>query len=283
MNVFQQAVRAGYSCIPCHGKIPSVSSWKKYMECRPSTSEAEGWTGNIAIICGKISGGLVCVDFDVKNGDKWNEWQLDVNNIEPKVLSKIYVETTPSGGYHVCYRSPENSRNAKLACNKDGAATIETRGEGGYFVCAPSIGYSVYFGKLSTLKKITESEESILLAVAESYNEYEKEEYKPIHNKEVKGTTVLNRYDSVTDPVSILQAHGWKVVFNRGGKVYLRRPGKNDGISATWNAIPKRFYCFSTSTVFDSRKLYKPSAVYSVLEHNGDFSKAAKHLRNKGF
>jgi len=279
MNIFQRALKAGYSVIPCNGKIPNVRSWRRYMQKQATVSEAGYWNGNIAVICGRVSGGLVCIDFDVKNGNKWDDWILDVNNIGPELLSKLYMETTPSGGYHVCYRAESGVRNLKLANNQTGQAMIETRGEGGYFVCAPSKGYAVYYGKLSKLKKLTDGEEATLLAVCESYNKIEREKYKPQNKTRVEGDTVFNRYDSVVDPVPLLQAHGWQVAGQfRNNRVYLRRPGKRDGISASWNVIPGRFYCFSTSTDFESERAYKPSAIYAILEHNGDFRGACREL-----
>jgi hypothetical protein len=240
--------------------------------------EAASWIGDIGIVCGAVSGGLVALDFDVKNGDRVDPWILDVNAIKPELLSKLYMETTPSGGRHICYRSSGEFRNKPLACNTDGKAMIETRGEGGYIIVAPSIGYSVRFNRLSQLRPLTIDEESILLAVAEGFNEYEKPEYRPAHSAEVSGDTVFNRYDSVTDPVPLLEAHGWTVVYGKKGKAHLRRPDKRDGISASWNHIPGRFYCFSSSTQFESETPYKPSAVYAILEHGGDFRAACRAL-----
>lgn len=282
MNIFQKAISAGFSCVPCNGKVPT-KNWKKYTTIRATMKEASTWSGNIGIVCGKISGGLIALDFDIKNGDRLDEWITDVNNIKPELLSLLYCEKTPSGGMHICYRSKNEMNNKKLACNINGEVMIETRGENGIIVCAPSKGYEVFFGKLSKLKQITDDDESILLAVAEGFNEFEREEYKPKHSTEVTGDTVFNRFDSVTDPVPILQAHGWSVVNNHGNRVYLRRPGKNEGISATWNAVPDRFYCFSTSTKFESEKVYKASAVYAILEHDGDYKAAAKALYDSGY
>jgi hypothetical protein len=278
MNIFQRALKAGLSCVPCNGKVPSLKTWREYMKYPATLDVAANWTGNIEIVCGRVSGGLVCIDFDIKNGDRYHFWVYSVSIVNPKILSKLYVETTPSGGYHVCYRSNTDIHNMVLAKNKEGKGMIEVRGEGGLFVCAPSKGYTKSYGKLGTLETLSEDEESILLAVAESFNEYEKEEYKPKHNVEVTGDTVFNRYDSSVDPIPLLIQHGWKVVFNRGEKVYLRRPGKKEGFSATWNVVPNRFYCFSTSTIFKSHHVYKPSAVYTILEHGGDFRAACKAL-----
>jgi len=281
VNVFQKALKCGYSVIPCNGKKPSVS-WKQYQKIPATIDQAKNWTGNIAVVCGKVSGGLVVLDFDIKNGNRFDDWVRDVNAIDSKVLSKLYIETTPSGGYHVCYKSTTELPNIKLACNKENLAMIETKGEGGCSNCAPSKGYHVYYNTLKNISVISDEEESVLLAVAESFNEFERKEYVPKNKTEITGDTILNRYDSVVNPVPLLQNHGWKVVFSRGEKVYLKRPDKKDGsISATWNVIPDRFYCFTTSTIFESEHVYKASAVYAMLEHGGDFAAACKCLADE--
>jgi hypothetical protein len=294
MNIFQQAIKAGYSVIPCNGKIPDTNflpidkttlkpTWKPYKNSIVRNDVAEKWTGNIAVICGKVSGGLTCIDFDVKNGDKFDEFLCDMNHLLPELLSKLYYETTPSHGYHVCFKSDISIKNKKLACNKSGVATIETRGEGGYFVCAPSENYAKYYGKLSSLNKITDNEAKLLIAVCESLNEFEEKVYIPKQKTEVTGDTVFNRYDSVSDPIKLLLKHGWKVVLTKNDTVYLRRPGKDKGISATWNNVPNRLYCFTTSTVFKPETPYKASAVYTFLEHGGNFNEAANALRETIF
>lgn len=246
----------------------------------PQISDAANWTGNIGIICGAVSGGLTAIDFDIKNGDRWEQWLSDVNNITPHTLSKLYVEKTPSGGYHVVFRSAYKSKNTKLASNKSGAGMIETRGEGGYFICAPSKGYSVYFGKLSGLEQLPEGEPEALISICESYDELEQKKYIPVkkQNSKPQGETVFDKYDSCNDPIELLVKYGWKVVYAKNDKVYLRRPDKTEGVSATWNVVPNRFYCFSTSTQFESCHVYKASAVYAMLVHGGNFRAACKEL-----
>ena len=282
MNIFQRAINAGYSCYPCNGKIPTVP-WKKYMSEFPTMKEAENWSGNIGIVCGNISGGLTCIDFDIKNGDRWDVWLFDVNNIIPSTLSRLYIENTPSGGYHVVFRSDYECRSKKLASNKDGTCMIETRGEKGCFISAPSEGYKLYYGKLAGLKKISHEEAEILIATGEVFDEREKKEYKPSKAAPIIGDSVFNRYDSTMDPCDILLSHGWTIAFKNGETVYLRRPEKKEGISATWNAVPGRFYCFTTSTEFENEHAYKPSAVYTVLEHGGNIKAACKQLASEGF
>ena len=89
----------------------------------------------------------------------------------PGLLDCLEIETSPSGGWHVVYRSAEpECGSVKLASRRedvDGSGEvvrfgkhykprkdrncrwhtvltmIETRGEGGLFLCAPSPGYQL--------------------------------------------------------------------------------------------------------------------------------------------
>jgi len=86
-------------------------------------------------------------------------------------------------------------------------------------------------------------------------------------------------YDQRGDMASLLMAHGWTKVGSHG----WRRPDKTDGISATWDKVPGRFYVFSSSTGFEPNHTYKPWHVYAKLKCGGDFKQAARELGNAGF
>ena len=87
-------------------------------------------------------------------------------------------------------------------------------------------------------------------------------------------------YDARGDVMDLLKRHDWKPL--QGGK-YWTRPGKTHGISASLNIIPDRFWCFTSSTIFEQNKLYRPWHVYAILEHGGDFHAAARSLAAAGF
>ena len=166
MNIFTTYASYGLSVIPVNGKIPQIPSWKQYQGEIVKPEISETWVnGGIAIICGKISGGLVCIDFDIKNGNKWLDWSMLIAKEYPELLSKLVIEKTPSGGYHVLFRSDIEIKNTKLAINLEKAATIETRGEGGYFVCAPSQGYEFYYSDFSHLQKLSDDETEIITLI----------------------------------------------------------------------------------------------------------------------
>lgn len=286
MNIYQKYISLGLSCIPCIDKKPTIP-WKAFQTCLPALEIAEKWEATqVAIVCGSVSGGLICIDFDIKNGNRYDDWIMLINNQYPELLSKLVIEKSPSGGYHVIFRSNFSIKNIKLAVNKEGLCTIETRGEGGYFVCNPSPNYTIEYGNFENIQKLTTDETEIVLSVAKSFNEKTIEiEYPKIENTN-GGLTPFDDYDSKNGNAveNILVCHGWKTIFKNKDKIYFQRPDKTGrGISATWNVIPNRFYVFSTSTIFKNETVYKPSAIYTILEKNGDYREAAKTLFRLGY
>lgn len=287
MNIFQQYLSYGLSVIPCEMKRPLIS-WKNYQASPETIEGSKSWSASqIAIVCGKVSGGVVCIDFDIKNGDKYHPWILIINEEYPELLTKLVIEQSPSGGYHAIFKTDYKIGNVKIANNKDNKATIETRGEGGYFVCAPSPGYILQYGSFDKIQKLSNEETEIVINTARSFNEnvVESAKEKEIsRDTTIQGISPFDDYNLKNDVSDILYKHGWLLLFDKAGKKYFRRPGKNDrSISATWNVIPNRFYCFTTSTAFENQHIYKASAVYSILEHNGDYSAAAKELYALGY
>ena len=286
MNIFQKYLSYGLSVIPCEMKRPLLS-WKPYQNAPETVEGASNWRGSqIALICGTVSKGLLCVDFDTKNGDMYNPWIKLINEQYPELLSKLVIEQSPSGGYHVCFLTGYKIGNVKLATNADNKATIETRGEGGYFVCAPSPNYVLQYGDFEHLTMLSNEETEIIITACKSFNEkvIEITKEKELSRDTISGLSPFDDYNLRHDVTDILQKHGWTLIFNRGEKKYFQRPGKDErSISATWNAIPDRFYVFSTSTQFENNHVYKASAVFAVLEHNGDYSAAAKDLYARGY
>jgi hypothetical protein len=287
-KIFSDYLSYGLSVIPCKEKRPTISSWQKFQTTLPTPQEIADFSGpQIACICGRVSGGLVCIDFDIKNGDRYDQWLTLINENAPELLSKIICEKTPSGGYHIVFKTPTEIRNLKLACNTENKCMIETRGEGGYFVCAPSENYELQFGDFYSISKLTKEETEFIISSARSFNEFIVEHYEKIHaavHTNSNGITPFDDYDSKNTPVDMLLSHGWSICFKRGDAVYLKRPGKEGrAISATWNSVPGRFYCFSTSTQFENDKYYKASAVYTILEHGGNYNAAAKALYDSGY
>jgi AAA domain-containing protein/bifunctional DNA primase/polymerase-like protein len=315
----EKCVAAGLSTLPAirrgEEKRVALLKWKPYQERLPDAGELESWFGAgvqaICIVCGKVSGNLEMIDFDL-GGAMYAAWRESVEAMAPGLLERLIIESTPSGGLHAVYRcESEVCGNVKLANRvfdamdekpitvggkdyrprqcKDGswaatAVAIETRGEGGLFLCAPSPGYKILQGDLSRPPTITTDERDILLGCAwqldESRDGREIVGASPV-GPSVGGHRPGDEFSKRGDPRPFLEAHGWVMV--RGGEnEHWRRPGKDTGSSATLK--DGVFYVFSSNAApFEPSKGYSPFAVYTLLEHQGDFAHAASALASNGY
>lgn len=288
MNAIEKYINAGISIIPVDSNKMPLGEWKQYQTTVAGPSAYNIWSLPIAAIGGKVSGGLACIDFDDK-GSKFPEWCQIVKDSGFNIKAKTVIQQTPSGGWHVIFRTKLDIRNKKLAMrllpdNKK-QVLIETRGEGGYFLITPSDGYVLKNGDPSMPVMLDDNDVDLMLSSARSLTEEIREHSIPKTQIALSktGITPFDDYDSRTSPVDVMCSYGWQVAFKKNEKVYLRRPDKNKGLSATWNHVPNRLYVFSTSTVFENETVYKPSAVYAILEHNGDYTAAAKALYSQGY
>lgn len=94
-------------------KRPIHNNWQE-VKTKYDMSNCEA----VGIVCGSISGNLEAIDFDLKydtTGTLMNDYIQAVNNISPNLISKLVVQRTVSGGYHILYRCVEIEGNQKLA------------------------------------------------------------------------------------------------------------------------------------------------------------------------
>jgi hypothetical protein len=301
-------------------KRVALRAWKPYQARLPTDAEVRGWFANghaaLCLVCGAVSGGLEMIDFDVA-AEAFEAWRGVVRETAPDLLDRLVIESTPSGGRHIVYRCEGRvCGNLKLAQRRlavpngepttlggktfrprrqsDGSwsvllTLIETRGEGGIFLCAPSEGYELLQGDLANPPVLTADEREALLAAAWALNEV-------VPNPEPIPATGANvarpgdAYAKRGDVRDVLRRHGWTLaraaVSGGDGNEYWRRPGKTDGWSATLKEMSggRVFYVFSSNAApFEPGKAYGPFAVYTLLEHNGDFAAAARALRAEGY
>jgi hypothetical protein len=267
------------------------------------------------------------IDFDF-GGELFEPWHAKVDATTPGLAERLVVESTQSSGWHVTYRcEAQVCGNLKLAQRKrpvaeheisldeagretvsvrgkkyvvradeDGVkhvliTLIETRGQGGLFLCAPTAGYEVVQGDLRNVPLLTEAQRDILLQAAWELNEYlpPAVDGPPSRSRRRNHmSTGRNGTDRPGDDFNargdirpILRANGWTLV-RTGENEYWRRPGKNSGWSATLR--DGVFYCFSTNAShFEAETAYSPFSVYALLEHEGDFAAAASGLRQQGY
>jgi hypothetical protein len=304
--ILEAALRArdaGISVMPVAedgSKAPAVGKWKQHMRVIPSEAEIRyrfATSTGLALICGRVSGGLECLDFDVRDVfDTFCEAceKAGLGELLARIMAG-YHETSPRG-VHLLYRCSD-AKSTKLARRRLGAkikALIETKGEGGYVITAPSHGkvhpdgvYELVTGSLESIVTLTDEEHRALHDIARALDEdlpLEEERREPAPSVDSWSDRPGDEYARTTSWADILEPHGWRHLWTRNERTFWRRPGKSKGISATTNyADSNLFYSFSTSTEFEANRGYGKFSAYALLEHRGDFRAAASCLRDQGF
>ncbi len=260
---------------------------------------ANGYPG-IGVVCGAVSGNLEMLELEgraVLDGTAQRFWDLmdtELADVKERLLSG-YCETSPSGGIHIMFRVEGTPvlGNAKLAQrpNPDKTsltrrlALIETRGEGGFVVVAPSHGpvhpsgkpWRLVAGSPATLAVLTPEEYRALHQVAASLDEMPVLASQPA----AAGLNGLPGYDPTEAPswAAILQPAGWVARYEQRGRTYWRRPGKNIGVSAVTGGDIDQFWCWSTSVAgVEPERSYTRFGLYAAVWCGGDFSEARRQL-----
>ncbi|MCU0710014.1 MAG: bifunctional DNA primase/polymerase, partial [Pirellula sp.] len=226
-------------------KRPALSGWKTYQTNIPSERQLLDWFSNphdaICVVTGVVSGNLEMLDFD-RGGDRFDAWAA---TIPPALLARLVIETSQSGGKHVIYRCSEPiNGNMKLAMGyRDGSLVtlIETRGEGGLFLCAPTFGYTILQGSLNEIPVLTPQEREQLLEAAWELNAHLPAAEVPVDSQFVPENRPGDDFNNRGDVRSLLVKHGWTLA-KAGENELWRRPGKSHGWSASLK--DKSFYVF---------------------------------------
>ena len=284
-------IAAGLSVIPIRpGSKQASIKWEPYQKRRMSAEEARQHFVNgcqVALVCGSVSGNLECVDFD--KPELFQPFLDTVEGVNAALRSKLTVwQQTPSGGYHLVYRcSGPVGGNRKLATSaryQDDQGRprqdvfIETRGAGGYFLAAPSKGYTLH-GSLESLPVLTPEERDLLHAIAKSFDEAEPQGHQqPARTDTNTGDRPGDVFNREADWQTLLEGEGWTFVKTMGDRQHWTRPGKTDGsVSATLNE--QGLFVFSSSTPLPVQKPLDKFAFYAYSRFNGDFKEAARSLR----
>jgi hypothetical protein len=292
--------QAQLTVIPCErrSKRPRLRQWKPYQEQSPTALDLVRWFGPwsstdaVAIVTGRVSGGLEVLDFDAP--ELFPAWAERLQRRHADLLQALPVVRTPSGGYHVYFRSAgPTAGNQKLAVDpakpRGKYTLIETRGEGGYVLAPPSAGYEMQQGRLTALPLLEAPERTLLLDTARAFSR------QPVVTSPRPrsaprsllgaGSRPGDDYNRRGDVTTILERHGWRCVRYFQETSYWRRPGKRWGHSATYNYRASRYFYVFTSNAppFAPDRAYSPFAVFTLLEHGGDYRTAAVTLRRLGY
>ncbi len=291
-------------------KAPAVA-WQKYQEARPDIGVIIDWfssgkTDGIGTLTGAVSGNLEMLEWE---GRAFDAGMLEVFRQDlvehgaDELWERLqgWAEMTPGGGIHFNFRVTDSParRNTKLASTADNTVLIETRGEGGFTVNAPSGGRTHPTGKPwltisggpATMGQFTGAERDMLHMIAALRDEEQAwntgEDGGGRAGRSVRLGNELLPGDDYAAKVSwaqILEPLGWRARPERGFTGWIR-PGKTaPGNSATTGLNEAdNLYVFSTNTVFQARKYYDKFGAFALLEHQGNIGAAASALRQAGY
>ncbi|MFK5160579.1 bifunctional DNA primase/polymerase, partial [Propionibacterium freudenreichii] len=318
--------QAGASVIPVKPdgtKRPAVP-WKRHQTVPATAAQVKAWwadeTAGIGLICGAVSGGLEMLELEgraVKENILTDLATAFADHDKADLWAKLtagYLEASPSGGLHIIYRvNGKPKPNTKLArrpatdaekADNPGAQVevlIETRGEGGYTVVAPTPGtchpsgrgWVAIAGTPDTVATITADERDAIHAIAATCDQMPSTPAPvaralPSPVAPGEGGRPGDAFNSAASWDDILTPAGWQRVRRDGPGWDWVRPGKKaaDGISATTGTSTDgvdRFYVFTTSTQFDTEVPYSKFAAWAVLNTGGDMSEAARQLAAQGY
>lgn len=300
---------AGINPIPAYGskapkgispKAPAIPTWKEWQAKRMPAAMIEKMILDIPDAVGAVTGGyagnLEALDFDtmdvyerfIEAGAKCGIGDLI------KRIACGYDEKSPKGR-HYLYRvelapgkpCPGNEKWARTKPDANGKSEtlIETRGEGGFIVLAPSLtgAYSMVTGGIESIVTITSGERDQLKAVAVMFCENpepEKPKAKSIKTgpgkpgedgisvslsmpshpplSEAKSKLIkvsagtISDFNNSTTWKDLLTADSWTELYTRGAKTFWKRPGK-DGVGCSGVSGPggkakgDSFTCFSSN------------------------------------
>jgi len=313
---------AGLCVVPARpdGTKAPAAFWKKYQAQRPSREQIHAWFSTdqydgLGVITGAVSGSLEMFELEGRateagigagiadiadNSDLGDLW---------RTVTSGYFEVTPSGGFHLLYRvdgtvagstklARRPATDRELAENPDEKikVLIETRGEGGFTVCAPSGGrthpsggaWVMVSGTPTTIPTISEDERDAIHVLAATADTMPKTPTLPpaqpraAHDPQ-DGLRPGDDYNDRARWADILP--DWRQVYtDHSGITYWRRPGKRIGLSATTGLNDgNNLYVFTTSTSFEAETPYSKFGAYTHLHHNGDWKAAAKALAADGY
>jgi len=290
---------------PRRGWAPLKSRWPTQTELR---SWFNGWgcSPGVAVVCGRISGGLEAIDVD--SNEHAEPWLSQVRQQCPVLVDRLVLVQTPRPGLHAYYRCPEMGGNKKLAQTirvdestgaKETKTIIETRGEGGYALIPPTPSYCHPSGRayeyltsrtLVNVETISIEDRDLLFQIARSFSSTPPPPQRPrqesIPRRPVDRRRPGDDFNVRADWAELLARHDWTLSHVASeGVQHWTRPDKAEGTSATVD-----YYGSDLLHVFTSNALpleqdsaYTKFSFLTLMEFDGDFQAAAQALQQQGY
>ncbi|MFE5662427.1 DUF927 domain-containing protein [Streptomyces niveus] len=315
---------------PDGSKAPDVRSWTQYKVTRSTPEDHDRWFGDghrtgIGAVTGTVSGGVMLIEFEglaVKEGVLDQVAELAHNSQLGDLWETIttgWAEQSPSGGVHykVVVKDRPADPNTKLArrlaredeytaeerqrvSEKPGTkivrVLIETRGEGGFVVVAPSHGsthpsgepYTRLAGGPSTMPAVSSDDLDAIYALCRA------SDAMPIPDApKTAPRPAPPRRDGSLRPGDDFEARAsWEDILRgvfrplttRGSETQWGWADGVGGVKATTGRDDHdRLWVFATGSEFQSEVPYSKFGAYALLNHGGDHKAAARELARQHY
>ncbi len=331
---------AGFCVIPSHedGTKKPFGPWRKYQTERMPLVEVERllntgrWTG-IGVITGAVSGGVEMLEIDssaelfrerfaaVKTAAETTFAEAGMKELFAKTVRGC-TERSPGGGVHLLYRVTDHPipGNEVVARTAEGKTLVETRGEGGFCIVAPTPGRKGHpsgtaytflkgSGPAKVVELTWEERELLHMLFASTLNEPQtgqKETLKTLEATQTQvpledqgkgaelpgnrvpvntGVSPLDAYRVKHEWREVLEQHGWKWSHTDTERDYWVRPGKavTDGHSASTITNDGPLYNFSSNSGLPENTPMTKGEIYAHYNHGGNLTEATRALIALGY
>ncbi|MEJ7839463.1 MAG: hypothetical protein WKF81_11645, partial [Thermomicrobiales bacterium] len=299
---------AGKVIIPVaeDGSKQPVGAWGHWAEVAPTDAQHNEWFGpdSNRTGAGIVTGAGDLPSIQVIECDEDAVSQVFLDTAEATDLDFVqdmvagWSDKTPGGGLHIYFRCEDMGKNSKLAMRPLGdrrfKSLIETKEEMGFCIVGGSFGgvhpsgraYGPVTGGPETIVTISPEQKMAMFQLAQSLDEREPDAGQRVSydRTSTSGDRPGDDYNARASLETIRELlPDWKFLFERGRVAYFRRPGKSQGISATYNWDGRgHFKCFTSSTILEPR-MYDPFGLYAAVHHKGSLNEAGKALHREGF
>ncbi|MEU7384743.1 DUF927 domain-containing protein [Streptomyces sp. NPDC042207] len=311
-------------------KAPDVRSWTEYKVTRSTPEDHDQWFGDgrrtgIGVVTGAVSGNIELIEFEglaVREGLLEEVTELANNSGLGDLWQAVttgWADKSPSGGVHYKvvvegrpaapntklarrlaredeYTPQERQRVAEKPTTQIVRVLIETRGEGGFVVIAPSHGsthpsgnpYVRLAGGPTTMAVVGPDDLEAIYALCRAVDAMPK-----VESPKTAPRPAPPRSDGTLRPGDDFEARAtWEEILRgifrplntRGSTTYWGWADGVGGVKATTGRDEHdRLFVFATGSELEPEVPYSKFGAYARLSHGGDHKAAARELARIGY
>jgi hypothetical protein len=273
----------GWAVLPLRGKLPAIKKDLGGRGVLDATTDpgqiTAWWTGHYrgCNIGARVPAPLVVIDVDPRHGGHRTLAAL-VAEHAPLPETLTVMSGSDPDSRHFYYRRPQG----KLSAARLGPG-IDVKTSSGYVVVPPSIHPDTGRPYRWVIERHPVAPPDWLIELLQPPAPPPR---KPRHTQNYSGPSVADQFSETTCWAEILQPHGWNPLDldpDADGARW-RHPTATAPVSAT--VRNGCLFVYSTNTPFEPTEAgnvhgYTRFRAWAVLNHNGDLSAAARHLRKE--